>query len=409
MATITPRLGADVQVVLATDAFAGIGGSETYLLTVAEQLERLGHCPTIYARVVGAMSELAITRGIRVAPDPNDLPGHCDVVLVQDGGMAYELAQRYPTVPQVFVAHSPIFDLQLPPLIRELTSAVVVMSERVEQRIRALDTSHEIARLRQPIDTDRLVPRGAPCGRPERALLLGNYLRADARRVIVDAWTSAGLEVIQFGQPTTETLQPEAEIAKADIVVGKGRAILDAMACGRPAYLYDVFGTDGWVTAERYPAMEADGFAGLALPDVVDGERLRKDLEAYDPLMGQVNRQLILTHHVARIHVHELVALFHRLAPGAPPATTPYRELARLVRLRWRAEAELFGVRIEFGSLAEQLAAVSKELANARAAQTALTARAEHAERALEVARQQHEEFLDGQRKAAAPITDPNH
>jgi hypothetical protein len=356
-----------MKIVLANDAFAGVGGSETYLLTVAEQLQRLGHETTIYARVCGPMADLATARGVPMARESGDLPASCDVVLAQDGAMAYELGERWPETPQVFVAHSPIFDLQLPPLISGIASAVVVLCDRVEQRIRAMDIPHEIVRLRQPIDTERFIPRGAPRSPPQRALLLGNYLQADVRRVIVDAWASAGIEIVQVGQPTVELLHPESEIADADIVVGKGRAILDAMACGRPAYIYDMFGTDGWVTPDLYPLQEADGFAGLALPIVVNDRKLRQDLDDYDPLMGQANRELILIHHLASTHVQELVTLFRRLAPRAAPATTPYRELARLVRLRWSADAELFGLRLALGSISERSDALAKELATSKA------------------------------------------
>ena len=105
--------------------------------------------------------------------------------------------------------------------------------------------------------------------------------------------------MVQVGRPTAELVNPEPEIAKADIVVGKARAILDAMACGRAAYIYDMFGTDGWVTPELYPLQEADGFAGLALPIMADEQKLRGDLDDYHPLIGQANRELILMHHVA--------------------------------------------------------------------------------------------------------------
>lgn len=377
-----------MQIVLANHAFAAVGGSETYLLTVAEQLQRLGHEVTIYASVFGQMADLATARGIPMAREPSELPPSCDVVLVQDGVMAYELGGRWPETPQVFVAHSPIFDLQLPPLISGITSAIVVLCDRVERRVRAMDVSQEIVRLRQPIDAERFFPRGAPRSPPQRALLLGNYLRADVRRVIVDAWTSAGIEMVQVGLPTTQSLNPESEIAEADIVVGKGRAILDAMACGRPAYIYDMFGTDGWVTPELYPLQEADGFAGLALPVVINEQKLRRDLDDYHPLMGQANRELILMHHVAGEHAQELIALFRRLAPRAAPATTPYRELARLVRLNWKADGEVFGLRLALASMSEKADALAKELAAARTVATGLAGRVEEAERELEILRE---------------------
>ena len=56
-----------MRVVLATHSFRNVAGSETYLLTVAEHLQRLGHEVTIHAVETGAMSDLAVARGIPVA------------------------------------------------------------------------------------------------------------------------------------------------------------------------------------------------------------------------------------------------------------------------------------------------------------------------------------------------------
>ena len=101
------------------------------------------------------------------------------------------------------------------------------------------------------------------------------------------------------------------------------------MSCGRPAYVYDAFGGDGWVTADTYDAIEADALAGQAFPDVIDGDRLRKDLAAYDPVMGHVNRTLILKHHQARTHVHAAGRGCSRRSPRGPPARAPVDRGAR--------------------------------------------------------------------------------
>jgi hypothetical protein len=126
-------------------------------------------------------------------------------------------------------------------------------------------------------------------------------------------------------------------------VVGKARAILDAMACGRAAYVLDVAGGDGWVTEERYAAMEADNFAGQTSDWSL--EQLAGDLAGYDPAMGQVNRDLVLAHHDAADHAQALVALFRRLSPRAEPATGPLREMARLVRLHWASDQDVIALR----------------------------------------------------------------
>ena len=45
----------------------------------------------------------------------------------------------------------------------------------------------------------------------------------------------------------------------AELVLGRGQAVVEALAEGRAAYVYGDDGGDGWVTPERYEALEAEG------------------------------------------------------------------------------------------------------------------------------------------------------
>ena len=87
-------------------------------------------------------------------------------------------------------------------------------------------------------------------------------------------------------------LDPVLAIAEADIVVGIGRCALEGMACARPVYVHDHAGSDGWITPERYEAVEAGGFAVSTARLPPDAARLRADLEAYDPALGRACEDL---------------------------------------------------------------------------------------------------------------------
>ena len=332
-----------MNVALATLGFASPGGSETYVLTVAEQLQRLGHEVTILAGETGPMSDFVADRGLTVTSDLGALPKAPDALVVQDSVLAYRLAELYPDTPQLFRAASDLYDLQLPPAMPGVVSDVVACSERVRRRVRHLALAHRIHRLRQPIDTERFMPAGAPSARPRRALLLGNYLRGRRLETIQTALERRGLTCHRVGALGEATCEPEQAIWAADLVVAKGRAALEAMACGKPVLIYDQFGGDGWVTAERYEAMEADNFAGLSAPLVLTGERLDEELADYHPDMGTVNRELATMHHSARTHVAQLCGLLERTHPPVETEGAPLRELARLVSLQWRSEMRALG------------------------------------------------------------------
>lgn len=327
-----------VRLILASNHL-GLGGSESYLLTVAEQLERLGNETTLYARELGAGADLARSRDFRVTGE-SWLPEDCDAALVQDAGVSLDLASRYPRARQVFVAHSESFDLQLPPQLEGLVTAVVALNDRVADRLRALAVPAPVVRLRQPIDTERFVP-GAPLPeRPRRALLLSNNPVADRLAMLESACAASGLELTRVGGDAGQSSDPRNRLADADIVIGYGRSILEAMACGRAAYVYDRHGCDGWVTADSYAEIEAGGFAGRTGRTIADRNALQADLARFDPAMGPVNHDLVIAHHRANVHAQQLVELLEGEGERVPVTHGALEEMARLVRMEWRARVD---------------------------------------------------------------------
>ena len=327
-----------MRLVLATNHL-GLGGSESYLLTVAEQLDRLGHEAIVFTREPGDGAEVAQERGVEVV-DESGLANEFDAALVQDAGVAYLLADLCPAIPQLFVAHSSKFDLQAPPQLGDTVGAVVALNDRVARRMRSFATAADVVRMRQPIDVERFVPRGPLPEVPRRALLLSNNPNADRLAMIEDACEEVGLELVRLGGLSGHTADTGTALTGAEIVIGYGRSILEAMACGRAAYVYDWKGGDGWVTAESYAAIESDGFAGGATDDAVDRATLVEHLRRYSPTMGAVNHDLVIKHHRAGIHTQELLTRIESLATPGARQRTPFKEMARLARLEWRAKLE---------------------------------------------------------------------
>lgn len=340
-----------MQIVLGALAFDHPGGTETYVMTVAHELRRLGHEPIVATEEPGAMAELAQRRGIVVAADPSELPPSCDAVFAQDAVMAGTLAERYPGTRQVAFAHSSLFDHQLPILLPGVVSAVVVGSDRMATCVGALPLEVPIVRLRQPIDTQQFAPRGPIRERPRRALILSNYLDGARRRAVTDAWEAAGVECVQIGAPTQPELDVATAIADADIVVAKARAALEGMSCARAVYVFDEFGADGWVTPENYPSFEADGFAGQATPSISDPVA---DLAHYSPSMGWTNHNLIRNHHGGRRHAIQLVEVLRGPGPRPVERTTAVAEVARLARACWDSERRALNLEREAARLRER-------------------------------------------------------
>jgi hypothetical protein len=326
----------------------GLGGTESYTLVTAEQLQRLGHDVTILGLQPGPAVEVARLRGLRLVLREEELPRRCDVLFAQDAIAAYELIVRYPDTPLVHVAHADEYDFCIPPQIPGVVQAIVTLNERLTRHVRSLSVVPEVVRLRQPVDVKRFYPRTALNERPRRALLLGNWVQPDRRRLLQEACVDAGIELGEHGATSgAYTEHPEVELATCDIVFGKARVIVEGMASGRAAYVFDHNGGDGWVTPDRYELLEADNFGGQAEPVATDLARLRDDLAGYDARMGSANRDLAVANHSASRHAHELVAVFKRLAPRVDRVDAPFRELSRLARLQWVTEGRVLALTAE--------------------------------------------------------------
>lgn len=324
-----------MRFVIASRQVSSRGGSETYLLTVARELTRLGHEVTIHADTGEA--DLDSSDGIPRSAGSTGLPESVDVIVAQDSIVSFALRSRYPDTPQLFVAHSSVHDLQLPPQVPDHVEAVIVMNDRVEERMRSLAAPPEIVRLRQPVTFDVFEhPRALP-ERPRRLLSLGNRLAGARRDALQRACERAGVEFVQVGSQAGVVVDPVEAIAASDIVVGYGRCIVEAMMAGRAAFVFDHQGGDGWVTASSYDAIERDGFMGRAGTPVPD-DGLAEALAQYDPTMGAINRDLALRHHDAADHARSLVALA-RSAGARQPDATHATEFARLTRLAWHWES----------------------------------------------------------------------
>jgi len=353
-----------MRFVLANRLLDHAGGTEVHLLTLAEQLQRLGHEVCLYSPELGPFTEHVRRRGVDVIGDLQGLPRDCDVVLSQDALVVYDLAERYPSAFHAFRVCGDVYDFQLPPQLGGILDLIVVLSDRYERLVRACSVKAPVLRLRVPIDADCLAPVAPIRQRPKRAALLGNYRARDD--LVEEAWGRHGIEVIRIGAGD-QRYDLAAALADVDIVVAKSRAALDAMSCGRAVYVFDVFGGDGWVTPSAYSALEADNFAGNAMDRVIGVAELERDLADYDQRMGVANRDLIAQHHSARDHAVEFVNAITVHEP-AERSGSPLRELGRLTALRWSSERLVQSMQSERAALVEHVQRTEQRAAEAEAA-----------------------------------------
>jgi hypothetical protein len=382
--------------VLITHSRFLLGGSETYAVTVAEQLERLGHPVELFAGEASEQGrELAVARGLKLTTgDPTILADRddFDAVIAQDAASAYVLASRR-EAPQVFVAHG-LASFEHPPQGLRPVPPVVALNDRIGKHAASFACGPEVVRMCQPIDLQRFKPQGPSRAEARRVLVFSNYLEDDRMAMLEQACGDLGLELTTMGIQANASVTPQDVIAQADIVVGYGRSVLEGMVMGKAAYVWDRAGGDGWVTPETYPEIEADGFSGAATDALIDIERLRADFAAYRPELGTLGYDIVRDKHSAARHTEDLVALLERArAPAADPLNETF---GTLVRAQVRATDDANQLEYQLRVRAEEVEHLRGTIAELTPALADAQAGLEHTTARLEGERARREE-LEGQ------------
>ena len=118
-----------------------------------------------------------------------------------------------------------------------------------------------------------------------------------------------------------EVFNVEDKINDADVVIGVGRSLLDAMACGRPVVSFDdrfYFKTRmlgyGYITPNEYKYYDVDSFTANSIGKTLNKLELAKEIfEKYDPKDGEMNRQYIIKNLSIKKTVDEYLALYEKI------------------------------------------------------------------------------------------------
>lgn len=376
------------------------------MVTVADHLQRLGHQVFVFSRDQGPAYEQLRDLGIPVSDSLRAIDRSPDAIVANDAPSSADAAAAFPSVPQLYVAHS-LFDVQHPLEGISQTIALVTMSSVVRRRVGASPVGQRlpIVELRQPVDLERFRPHRPLPERPRVALSLSNYVGGARLQLLERACRALGIELLSAGlrKGGLRTDTPRL-LNEADIVFAVGRTAVEAMACGRALYVIAEEGAEGWVNETSYERLVAANLSARADPRLPTLSSLTADLRAYTPDFGRQARELALRHHDPFRHVAALVDILRRHGDGAPAppsdgvAATLVEDVARLVRLMWRHESEAFRLRraLDEAELALGQARIENDALRRRAGELEreieqLKAESERTRRELAAARQHAE------------------
>ena len=197
----------------------------------------------------------------------------------------------------IYVCHGVMF-WQDAPVQSKVPYAAV--SEEVQEFLKKHKAASRI--VRQPVDLATYVP--GPMLRQSRPIALSFSAAAAERALIQAACDKAEFELIH--PPTTEQWDIVPLLHSADIVIGSGRGVCEAMACGRSAIVCSKYGCDGLLSPATLDHAMSHNFSGRATGgDVAEG--LAAALNDYDPELGPWSLETARKHFDAKANIPKLL------------------------------------------------------------------------------------------------------
>lgn len=266
-----------MKILLTNLCLDGFGGSESWLYSMATELNRRGNEVHVYSPRCGKVYEKLKNSGITLATS-----GNFDLILDNHNQSAGKF-----TGFTIHTCHGII------PEERPMPNALnIAVSKKVSEKY-GIDVI-----IPNSIDTNRFCCKNFPRDRIKKILSLCKSVSANYQLSRICQEHGLLFESM-YGR---EIFNIEDKINEADLVVGVGRSLLDAMACGRPVVSFDdrsYFSTrmlgHGYITPDKFKFQQIDNFTASSIGTSLSKEDLEREIfEKYNPKDGEVNRQFII-------------------------------------------------------------------------------------------------------------------
>jgi len=211
-------------------------------------------------------------------------------------------------------------------------SAATYISEGVRELMVDLDPRNAIipALIARNVYDDQGVVRGAglaepPSNAPNFAVV-SNHLLAELAERLETASERGLCRFTHFGYPdSSRPITPEL-LMEFDAVITVGRTVLPAAALGKPVYICDIHGVEGWLKPDTYAESQLHSFSGR-LDTIDDWELVEQQLLDTSRWPGAQELRL-LGEFVERDHalsrrVEQLETFFAAVIDDAPPPIQP--------------------------------------------------------------------------------------
>ena len=273
-----------MNILVGTYQLEHVGGTENYTYAIIVELLRRGHHVEYFTFKRGNVSlrieELGVSFKRRnrynlVIANHNavvDSIRQCGFIIQTCHGVFPELEQPSPNA-----------------------DAFVSITQEVQEHLQ--EKGYESVIVWNGIDCDRFHPTSEL--NPQLHTVLSLCQSEEANRFIEECCSQLGIELLKANKYSDNVWNVEDMINKADLVVGIGRSIYDAMACGRCVVSFDHRSYsgpcgDGYITSDNIRNYLRNNCSGRYSKTLFTRQSFIAELNRYNPSDGKALREFVL-------------------------------------------------------------------------------------------------------------------
>jgi hypothetical protein len=308
-------------------------GTEQYVRDLSLALLARGYEPAVFSPLLGEVADEIRAAGVVVTDDLATLTDEPDVLHCHHQYEAIAALSRFPDRPGLFVKHGAEAWQEEAPAHPRLRCYVAVDQPCLDRILAAGVPAERTTIIANGVDTARFLPRDPLPQRPRRAVVFSNYASEENYVPAVRAACERmGIEVEVVGAAAgTPASRPEELLPDYDLVFGKARAAIEAMAVGCAVIVADAHGLAGMATHADLPEWRQRNLGRTLMTTPHDVDAICAAIDRYDPDDAARCRDFVRAHWSLDAMVDALVAEYAAVYAGWNPADADHRaELAAL-------------------------------------------------------------------------------
>lgn len=301
-------------------------GSETFLWDLVRGLQGRGWECGIYTPRTGAIADEFRRLNVPVWRNLDEITMEPDVLHCQHTLESLALKERFPNTPALFMVHGSCSWHDTTPG-GERWSALVAVDDPCRERImRETGLSEDqIHVVFNSVDTSRFQPRDPLPESPLKAAIFTSYaVNDDHVKTTRELCARLGIALDELGpaagRPVTE---PELWLPRYDLVFGKARCALEAMATGAAVILIGAEGVGEMVTPENFSGFRRRNFGHSLLRPGMDPCFLEEQVKRYSSAGARQVQEMVRSTCSLDGMVEAFVELYSQLP--AFPRSLPVR------------------------------------------------------------------------------------